>query len=195
MKKWATIFLCMLMICVLASCGSSEQKEIADYSADAGNEENRNTGEDSNTEGSVPLSSEHTDEQAGNVPAQESFDGEDAEMRLNVQVGDQIFTATLEDNVAADAFVSMMEEEPVVIQMSDYSGFEKVGPLGRKLPSDNRQLTTQAGDIVLYNNNQIVIFYGPNSWSYTKIGKIDDLSGWEDALGNGDVTVTFSIGE
>ncbi len=89
----------------------------------------------------------------------------------------------------------MMEEEPVAIQMSDYSGFEKVGSLGRELPSDNRQLTTQAGDIVLYNNNQIVIFYGSNSWSYTKIGKIDDLSGWEDALGNGDVTVTFSIGE
>ncbi|MEY8392660.1 cyclophilin-like fold protein [Lachnospiraceae bacterium 45-W7] len=164
MKKWTTVFQCILMICVLCSCGTSKQKE-------------------------------NTNDKAENVPVQESFDRKDAEMRLNLQAGNQIFTATLEDNVAADAFVSMMEEEPVVIQMSDYSGVEKVGPLGRELPSDNRQLTTQAGDIVLYNNNQIVIFYGSNSWSYTKLGKVEDLSGWEDALGDGDVAVTFSIGE
>ena len=165
------------------------------HSSEAENEENRNTAEDSNAEGSVQLSSESANGQTEDVPVQESSDREDTEMRLNVQVGDQIFTATLEDNVAVDAFVSMMEEGPVAIQMSDYSGFEKVGALGRELPSDNSQMTTQAGDIVLYNNNQIVVFYGSNSWSYTRIGKIDDLSGWEDALGNGDVTVIFSIGE
>ena len=87
-----------------------------------------------------------------------------------------------------------MREAPVVIQMSDYSGFEKVGSLGTSLPASNSQITTKSGDIVLYNGNQIVIFYGSNSWNYTRIGRIDDLSGWEDALGNGDVTVTFSVG-
>ncbi len=115
-------------------------------------------------------------------------------MKLQVQIGEHTFTATPEDNVAVDAFVGMMEEAPVVIRMSDYSGFEKVGSLGTSLTSDNSQMTTQAGDIVLYNSSQIVIFYGSNSWSYTRIGKIDDLTGWEDALGSGDVTVTFSIG-
>ncbi len=112
---------------------------------------------------------------------------------MNVQVADVVFSATLEENEAVSALVEMMRESPVVIQMSDYSGFEKVGPLGTSLPANNSQTTTQAGDIVLYNGNQIVIFYGSNSWSYTRLGHIDDLTGWEEALGSGDVTVTFSL--
>ena len=92
-----------------------------------------------------------------------------------------------------DSFVRMMQTAPVVIQMNDYSGFEKVGSIGTSLPASNSQTTTQSGDIVLYNGNQIVIFYGSNSWSYTRLGKIDDLSGWTEALGSGDVTVTFSL--
>lgn len=112
---------------------------------------------------------------------------------MNVQVGDVVFSATLEENEAVSALVEMMRKSPVVIQMSDYSGFEKVGPLGTSLPVNNSQTTTQAGDIVLYNGNQIVIFYGSNSWSYTRLGHIDDLTGWEDALGSEDVTMTLSI--
>lgn len=116
-------------------------------------------------------------------------------MKLNVEVNGTIFAATLEDNAAVDAFVEMMREAPVVIEMNDYSGFEKVGPLGTSLPASNSQATTQAGDIVLYNSNQIVIFYGSNSWSYTRLGHIDDLTGWADALGSGNVSVTFSLAE
>lgn len=119
---------------------------------------------------------------------------EETVMKMNVQIGDSAFTATLEENAAATSFVELMKTAPVVIQMSDYSGFEKVGSLGTSLPASDSQTRTQSGDIVLYNGNQIVIFYGSNSWSYTRLGKIDDLSGWEDALGNGDVTVTFSVG-
>ena len=118
---------------------------------------------------------------------------ENVEMKMNVRIGDINFTATLENNDATDAFVEMMETEPVVIQMSDYSGFEKVGSLGRSLPTNNSQIATKAGDIVLYQGNQIVIFYGSNSWSYTRLGRIDDLTGWEDALGSKDVIVTFSL--
>lgn len=112
---------------------------------------------------------------------------------MNVQVGDVVFSATLEKNEAVSALMEMMRESPVVIQMSDYSGFEKVGSLGTSLPASNSQTTTQTGDIVLYNGNQIVIFYGSNSWSYTRLGHIDDLTGWEEALGSGDVTVIFSL--
>ena len=75
--------------------------------------------------------------------------------------------------------------------MNDYAGFEKVGSLGTSLPTSNSQTTAQPGDIVLYNGNQIVVFYGTNSWSYTRLGHINDLTGWEDALGSGDVTITF----
>lgn len=116
-------------------------------------------------------------------------------MKMSVTIGDQSFAATLEDNAATRELVKMMEESPISINMDDYSGFEKVGSLGKSLSTDNQQITTQAGDIVLYSGNQIVMFYGSNSWSYTKIGKIDDLSGWEDALGNGSVIVVFSLTE
>ena len=116
------------------------------------------------------------------------------EMKMTVQVGESTFTATLEDNAAVDALVAMMEHGPVTIQMSDYAGFEKVGALGASLPTNNSQTTTQVGDIVLYQGNQIVLFYGSNSWSYTRLGKIDDLTGWSEALGSGDVLVTFSLG-
>ncbi|MCD8196211.1 MAG: hypothetical protein LUE24_03455 [Lachnospiraceae bacterium] len=112
---------------------------------------------------------------------------------MNVQIGSSTFIATLESNEAVDALVGMMESGPVTISMSDYSGFEKVGALGTSLPTSDYQTTTQAGDIVLYNGDQIVIFYGSNSWNYTRLGKIDDLTGWEDALGTGNVEATFSL--
>ena len=115
------------------------------------------------------------------------------DVKMNVQIGDAVFTATLEDNAAVSEFVAMMKEAPVTINMSDYSGFEKVGPLDRSLTASNIQMTTVPGDIVLYSGNQIVMFYGSNSWSYTKLGHIDDLTGWEQALGSGDITAVFSI--
>lgn len=112
--------------------------------------------------------------------------------KIKITVNEETFSATLNDNEAARAFAEML---PLTLDMSDYSGFEKVGSLGTSLPTSNQQTTTQSGDIVLYNGNQIVIFYGSNSWSYTRLGKIDDLSGWEEALGSGDVTVIFSSDE
>ena len=118
---------------------------------------------------------------------------EETAMKMQVQVGEQIFTATLEDNAATEALVEMMKAAPVELSMSDYSGFEKVGPLGVSLPAEDRQTTTQTGDIVLYTGDQIVIFYGSNSWRYTRLGHIDDLTGWEEALGSGDVTVRLSL--
>ena len=124
-------------------------------------------------------------------------DAEEAEdmtaMKMSVTIGEQSFTVTLENNSATHELVKMMEKEPISIDMDDYCGFEKVGSLGKSLPTDNRKMTTQAGDIVLYSGNQIVMFYGSNSWDYTKIGRIDDLSGWEDALGTDNVTAVFSI--
>ncbi len=125
-----------------------------------------------------------------NVSEEENMDG-----KMIVEVNGTRFTAALEDNESVDALVEMMQENPVTIQMSDYAGFEKVGSLGTSLPASNRQTTTQAGDIVLYQGNQIVIFYGSNSWSYTRLGKVEDLTGWETALGDGDVTVTFALAE
>lgn len=113
--------------------------------------------------------------------------------KMTVSIGDKKFTATLYDNAAVREFIDMMKESPVTVDMRDYSGFEKVGSLGKTLSAEDKQTTTEAGDIVLYSKNQIVMFYGSNSWSYTRIGKIDDLSGWEEALGSGNITAVFSL--
>lgn len=131
--------------------------------------------------------------QTGADPAAMDVEKEETgDRKMKIEISDSIFTATLEDNEAASAFLEMMDEKPVVIEMNDYAGFEKVGNLGTTLPSSNRQMTAQAGDIVLYNDSQIVLFYGSNSWSYTKLAQVDDLTGWKEALGAGSVTITFS---
>lgn len=141
-------------------------------------------------------SSKDTDTTSEEVLPKQSSDvsvEESTEMKINVKIGSSTFEAILAENSAVNSFVEMMKSRPVVISMSDYSGFEKVGSLPNSLPTSNSQITTQSGDIVLYNGNQIVIFYGSNSWSYTRLGKIDDLSGWEEALGGGDIQVTFEL--
>ena len=142
------------------------------------------------------ISSEKDQELAEEMPsAEETNEKEQTAMKMNVQIGTYTFTATLEDNEAVWELTEMMQEGPVTIGMSDYSGFEKVGPLGRSLTTSNSQTTTVAGDIVLYNGNNIVMFYGSNSWSYTRIGKIDDLANWATALGSGSVTAIFTLAE
>lgn len=114
--------------------------------------------------------------------------------KMNIQVGDTVFTSTLEDNQAVSELLSILSEGPLVLELDDYSGFEKVGPLGFNLTRSDSQTTTTRGDIVLYNGSNIVIFYESNSWSYTRLGKIDDLTNLEEALGSGSVTITLSIG-
>ena len=76
-----------------------------------------------------------------------------------------------------------------------YGGFEQVGSLGSSLPRNDVQTTIIAGDIVLYSGNQIVVFYGSNSWAYTRLGKITDKTAEEmsNLLGNGDVTITIAL--
>ena len=114
--------------------------------------------------------------------------------KMKVQIGSYTFTATLEENTAVNELKEMMRQGPITIQMSDYGSFEKVGSLGRSLTHSDSQTTTSAGDIVLYNGNQIVMFYGSNSWSYTRLGHIDDLTHWKEALGSGSTTAVLSLG-
>ena len=165
-----------------SGCGASPQDVRTD------------TGETVETETETAVENNPAPEGEDNQIADVSEE-EETEMKMQVEVGGSTFTATLENNSAATELAQMMRNQPVVIQMSDYAGFEKVGSLGTSLSTSNQQTTTQAGDIVLYQGNQIVMFYGSNSWSYTRLGHIDDLTGWRDALGNGDVTVTLSLEE
>ena len=103
------------------------------------------------------------------------------------------FPATFADNQGADALANLPTDGPLTLSLEDYGGFEKVGSLGQSLPTSNTHITTQSGDIVLYQGKQIVLFYGSNAWSYTPLGQGTDLTGWQETLGHGDVTVTFSL--
>ena len=112
---------------------------------------------------------------------------------MQLTIGDKKVTVEWEDNASANALMELCVEKPLTIQMSMYGGFEQVGSLGTSLPRDDVQTTTSAGDIVLYSGNQIVVFYGSNSWAYTRLGKITGLTAGElkELLGNGDVTITI----
>lgn len=122
-----------------------------------------------------------------------TISNEEEKMKINVNINGSDFLASIENNEATNELTKMMEIEPITLHLQDYGGFEKVGPLGRNLPSSDRHINTSCGDIVLYQSNQIVIFYGTNSWSYTPIGKIDDLTNFIQVMGEEDVVVIFSL--
>ena len=101
------------------------------------------------------------------------------------------------ENSSADAFLDLLKSGDVPVEMHDYGSFEKVGSLGTTLPRNDEQITTEPGDVILYQGDQITIYYDVNNWSFTRLGKVQDLSQAElkDILGSGNVTVTFSLSE
>lgn len=115
--------------------------------------------------------------------------------KIYIHVNDTVLSATLSDNSSAQAFAELLKNGPVTVDMSDYGGFEKVGPLGASLPRNDTSITTEPGDIILYQGNSITIYYDTNTWSFTRLGKIDNITQSQliEILGDGDVTVTFSL--
>ena len=120
---------------------------------------------------------------------------ETEEPMLTLRINNTPVAVQWEGNESVTALMELVEKEPLTISMSMYGGFEQVGPIGQSLPRNDEQTTTSSGDIVLYSGNQIVVFYGSNSWSYTRLGRITDKTASEMAelLGNGDVTITISL--
>ena len=116
---------------------------------------------------------------------------------MELTVNDQTVSVLWENNESVEALKKLASENPVVVEMSMYGGFEQVGPLGTSLPRDDTETTTGPGDIVLYSGNQIVVFYGSNTWAYTRLGKISGLSEpqLKELLGKGDVTITIRLSE
>jgi hypothetical protein len=116
---------------------------------------------------------------------------------IKITVSGKSLPVKIVENEATKALVAALREASISYEADDYGGFEKVGPLGRSLPTGNAQITTQPGDVILYSGNQIVLFYGSNSWSYTRIGKIeygtlDELKSFLKA-GEGIIKVTLSL--
>ena len=121
-------------------------------------------------------------------------DMENNKIRLTVE-GGRTFTATLVDNTSAQALVEQLAKGDITVDMEDYADMEKVGTLGISLPRNDRPTTTGPGDLILYQGHNFVIYYDTNSWNFTRLGKIDNISQTElkAALGEGDVRVTLSL--
>ncbi len=126
---------------------------------------------------------------------EEETQKEEHTMKMKLEIGDHIFSASLEENSSVDALKELLADGPLTLHMADYAGMEKGADLGSVLPQNNEQMHTQAGDIILYLGKTLVIYYDTNSWSLTPIGKIENVNAKElrKVLGTGDVTVTVSI--
>jgi hypothetical protein len=116
---------------------------------------------------------------------------------INLHIGNRILTATLVDNSSTRALRELLAVNPVTIDMRDYGNFEKVGNLGTTLPQNNERITAQSGDLILFQGNQFVIYYAQNTWSLTRLGRINNISAQElrDILGTGNVTVILSLNQ
>ena len=119
-------------------------------------------------------------------------------MRITITInGKDTLSAVLADSRAAESFAELLAKGSVTVQMHGYGGFEQVGSLPKSLPRNDTQISTEPGDIMLYQGNQVVIFYGTNSWAYTRLGKITGVS--QDELrkifGAGNVRADFSLAD
>jgi hypothetical protein len=114
---------------------------------------------------------------------------------IYLHIGSDVLTVTLLENTSTDALKELLAAGNIMINMSDYGGFEKVGSIGTNLPRNDVRITSEPGDVILYQGNQLVIFYAPNTWSYTRLGKINDVTQAElrSILGSENVTVTLSF--
>ena len=114
---------------------------------------------------------------------------------VKVKINDDVFDVKLENNSATQELIKELKKGNVTVNATEYGGFEKVGDLGFSLPTSDENIGTAPGDIVLYQGDKISLFYGSHSWSYTKLGKIDnvDSNKLKEVLGSGDVTLEFSL--
>jgi hypothetical protein len=112
---------------------------------------------------------------------------------IKIVVNETELIVNLEDNRTKKALLEKLDDGDIIINAQDYSNFEKVGDLGFNLPRSDKYIKTEPGDVILYSGNQIVLFYGTNTWNYTKIGKIN-ITGDElkSILGDGDITYTIT---
>lgn len=124
------------------------------------------------------------------VSGDESMDG-----MIKIKINDEVFDVELENNSATEELVKELEKGNITVNATEYGGFEKVGDLGLSLPTSDENINTSPGDIVLYQGNQISLFYGSHSWSYTKLGKIENIDSnqLKEVLGPGNATIVLSL--
>ena len=180
--KIKTIVLGLMLILALSACGEARIADPSEKPQSSPTEERgaANTAADDQTTG-----------QTGTGTEMQSI-----EKTLHLYINDAEVAVEWENNESVSALIEMVSMKALTIQMSMYGGFEQVGSIGQSLPRNDVHTTASAGDIMLYSGNRIVVFYGPNSWAYTRLGKITDRSAeeLESLLGSDNVTLTIAYG-
>ena len=193
-KAGPVICVFAVLLFTLSGCGSTESTILTSVPAAA--TENVATESTEIYVSAIPADSLESQEGSG-IEMQEAGgtikEDVEVEKTMTLLINGQEVSVDWDANESVEALRELCAEQPLVIEMSMYGGFEQVGPIGASLPRNDGQMTTQSGDIVLYSGSQIVIFYGSNSWSYTRLGHIvdQDAAGMAALLGNGDVTVSI----
>lgn len=144
-----------------------------------------------NVERETPIGSESETESSEVAQQGEAM----AATEIQVEANGQTLAATLENNSSAEAFASLLATGPLTVSMRDYADMEKVGSLPTALPRSDAQISVGPGDVVLYQGNQITVYYGTNSWNFTKLAHIEGATAEQMRafLGEGDADVTFSL--
>ena len=185
-RKMLRLMIALCLAMLLSACGAGPAQGREPVSAPAAPEAAEETA-------SPAPEQAVTETESG--PENETPAEEEGIMTLQMKIGGTAVTVDWEDNESVEALKELCREEALSISMSMYGGFEQVGSLGTSLPRNDVQTRTDSGDIVLYSGSQLVVFYGSNSWAYTRLGHIADQSK-EDLtalLGGGDVTITLSV--
>ena len=202
MKKRIGALLCVIMIAALAGCGKANDAAPSEATKDTVSATQQPTAAtETPTQPAtaaatlVPATQAHPATAAPQPATQPPQVEEAAPAKVfEMKIGDTPVAVTWEDNEAVAALKEYCRDQILTIPMSMYGGFEQVGSIGTSLPQNDVQTTTQSGDIMLYSGDQIVVFYGSNSWAYTRLGHITDKSQDEltALLSNGDISISLS---
>ncbi len=192
-RSFAVVVMILLLLSV--ACGPKPQPALGEEAVSEAIEPTAVPQKTAATETSAPEAT--VEPSAPAETASQPMMEEEKEKMLQLRIDDTAVAVAWEQNESVEALKALCENEPLVIQLSMYGGFEQVGPIGQSLPRNDSQTTTQAGDIVLYSGNQIVVFYGSNSWAYTRLGHITDpdAEGMAALLAHGDVTIAISLAD
>ena len=176
MKRILSLLLAVFASATLLSCEKVQPVQIPEPQKEEGKQPDDNSQNNNNGDGNTSNDMTNT---------------------LYLTIGGVTKSATLVSNSSTEALVAQLQKGDITYEASDYGGFEKVGALGYSFPQNNEQINTVPGDLILYQGSALCIYYDANSWNFTRIGKLDDMTQadiktWVKA-GGGSVTVKLSL--
>lgn len=189
------IVLCMILTLFGCSAGESEGSKGSGSAIESSDQSGIDASAESTGEEQGPQTGEETDDMDVKTEDIPEFPQNSSRENANLvmAVNEKVFYPELEENSSADAFFEKLSSESLEVELHDYGGFEKVGPLPWELPRNDEEITTVPGDIILYEGDQISVYYDENTWNFTRLARIRYVTKEEllEALGEGDAVVSF----